>query len=167
MTETFINYAKALYALSVPEEAVKQTGAIFREVPQVGQMLENPLVFLKEKEQVIGRIFPQEMQNFLKTACKYHKIGSIQDILEAYGNYSREQKGVLQAVLLYVTLPREGQLAGMKDFLSREFKAREVRLALKEDKSLIGGFILRAGDREYDWSLLGRYRRLEQKLTRR
>ena len=51
MTETSINYAKALYGLSVPEEAICETGKIFKNTPEIGKMLENPLVSLKEKEQ--------------------------------------------------------------------------------------------------------------------
>ena len=97
MTETSINYAKALYELSVPEEAVLETEKIFRSTPQLKGALENPLVSLKEKEHVIDRVFPQEMKNFLKVTCKYQKISSIYDILEAYGNYSRKQKGILKA----------------------------------------------------------------------
>ena len=50
MTETSINYAKALYELSVPEEAVLETEKIFRSTPQLKGALENPLVSLKEKE---------------------------------------------------------------------------------------------------------------------
>ena len=103
MTETSINYAKALYGLSVPEEAICETEKIFENTPEIGKMLENPLVSLKEKEQVIERVFPQEMKNFLKVTCKYQKIDSIQEIIEAYDAYSREQKGILKAELLYVT----------------------------------------------------------------
>ena len=55
----------------------------------------------------------------------------------------------------------------MKEFLRSQFSARKVELTLTEDKSLVGGFVLRAGDREYDWSLIGRYKKLKQKLTRR
>ena len=95
------------------------------------------------------------------------KISSIYDILEAYGNYSRKQKGILKAVLTYVTKPEEAQKEKMEDFLRREFGAKEVILTLREDKSLIGGFILSAGDKEFDWSLRGRYNNLRQKLTRR
>ena len=107
------------------------------------------------------------MKNFLKVTCKYQKIGSIYEILEAYGDYSRKQKGVLKAVLTYVTKPEEAQKEKMEDFLRREFGAKEVILTLREDKSLIGGFILSAGDKEFDWSLRGRYNNLRQKLTRR
>ena len=69
MTETSINYAKALYGLSVPGEAICETGRIFKNTPEIGKMLENPLVSLKEKEQVIERVFPQEMKSFLKVTC--------------------------------------------------------------------------------------------------
>ena len=133
-----------------------ETEKIFRSTPQLKGALENPLVSLKEKEHVIDRVFPQEMKNFLKVTCKYQKISSIYDILEAYGNYSRKQKGILKAVLTYVTKPEEAQKEKM-----------EVILTLREDKSLIGGFILSAGDKEFDWSLRGRYNNLRQKLTRR
>ena len=144
-----------------------ETEKIFEGTPQLKGVLENPLVSLKEKEHVIDRVFPQEMKNFLKITCKYQKISSIEEILEAYGDYSRKQKGVLKAVLTYVTKPEEAQKEKMEDFLRREFGAKEVILTLKEDKSLIGGFILSAGDKEYDWSLRGRYTKLRQKLTRR
>ena len=80
-----------------------ETEKIFRGTPQLKGALENPLVSLKEKEHVIDRVFPQEMKNFLKVTCKYQKISSIYDILEAYGDYSRKQKGILKAVLTYVT----------------------------------------------------------------
>lgn len=167
MTETSINYAKALYGLSVPGEAICETGRIFKNTPEIGKMLENPLVSLKEKEQVIERVFPQEMKSFLKVTCKYQKLDRIGEILEAYDAYSREQKGILKAELLYVTRPAEEQENKMKEFLRSQFSAREVELTLTEDKSLVGGFVLRAGDREYDWSLIGRYKKLKQKLTRR
>ena len=39
MTETSINYAKALYELSVPEESVLETEKIFRSTPQLKVLL--------------------------------------------------------------------------------------------------------------------------------
>lgn len=66
-----------------------------------------------------------------------------------------------------MTEPGEEQKAGIRKFLAGEFSADEVQLVLIEKKDLIGGFVLRAGGREFDWSLLGRYRNLKQKLTRR
>ena len=44
---------------------------------------------------------------------------------------------------------------------------QKADIQLTEDKSLIGGFVLQADGQEYDWSLRGRFRRMEQRLTRR
>ena len=67
----------------------------------------------------------------------------------------------------YVTAPKDAQLDGIRAFLCREFGAQKAEIEMIEDKSLIGGFILQADGREFDWSMRGRYRMLQQKLTRR
>lgn len=167
MTETTNNYAEVLYELGISEEAVRDTKEIFKSVPKVKELLENPVVAFSQKERVISRIFPGEMQNFLKVVCRHHKIDKIEEIIEAYKSYSLKKKNILKAVLYYVTEPGEEQKAGIRKFLAGEFSADEVQLVLIEKKELIGGFVLQAGGREFDWSLLGRYRNLKQKLTRR
>lgn len=167
MTETTNNYAEVLYELGISEEAVRDTKEIFKSVPKVKELLENPVVAFSQKERVISRIFPGEIQNFLKVVCRHHKIDKIEEIIEVYKSYSLKKKNILKAVLYYVTEPGEEQKAGIRKFLAGEFSADEVQLILIEKKDLIGGFVLQAGGREFDWSLLGRYRNLKQKLTRR
>ena len=44
-------------------------------------------------------------------------------------------------------------------------KDGKVSWVLEEDASLLGGFILSIGDKEYDYSVQGRLNRLEEKLT--
>ena len=167
MTETTNNYAEVLYELGISEEAVRDTKEIFKSVPKVKELLENPVVPFSQKERVSSRIFPVEIQNFLKVVCRHHKIDKIEEIIEVYKSYSLKKKNILKAVLYYVTEPGEEQKAGIRKFLAGEFSADEVQLILIEKKDLIGGFVLQAGGREFDWSLLGRYRNLKQKLTRR
>lgn len=36
-----------------------------------------------------------------------------------------------------------------------------------KDESLLGGFVIKTMDREYDWSLAGRHRMMTQKLVMR
>lgn len=80
MTETSINYAKALYELSVPEEAVLETEKIFRSTPQLKGALENPLVSLKEKEHVIAICF----QDIINAADFLIFTGHLQEIFRIY-----------------------------------------------------------------------------------
>ena len=44
MTVTAVNYAKVLKELSVSEKAIQDTREIFREVRELTESLENPLV---------------------------------------------------------------------------------------------------------------------------
>lgn len=68
----------------------------------------------------------------------------------------KNTKNVLDCVLEYVTAPDEVQLAGMKAFLAKEYPNCEVRLTTQKKETLGGGFILRAGSREFDFSTKGR-----------
>lgn len=167
MAETASNYARVLYELSVRREAIDETRRIFSETPQVGRALLSPVVPRLEKERAIDRIFPLEMRNFLKVLCKYQKMDCIDEIFAAYDSYCLKQSSGLRAVLRYVTPPKEEQKEGMIAFLKKEFHVQKAELELKEDKSLIGGFVLTAQGREFDWSLQGRYKKLRQKLMRR
>lgn len=167
MTATAVNYAKTLYELSVSTEAVQTTKEIFREVPGLAESLENPLVPFEAKSRVIGRVIPDEMKNFIKVACRHRNIGLLNEIFENYEEICRRHKNILHAVMRYVTPPKDEQLKGIKAFLCREFQAEQAEIEMIEDKSLIGGFVLQADGREFDWSMRGRYRMLQQKLTRR
>ena len=55
----------------------------------------------------------------------------------------------------------------MKAFLCEKYDAVKADIEIIQDKALLGGFVLRVGCDEFDWSLQGRLNRLEQKLTRR
>ena len=85
-------------------------------------------------------------------------------MFEAYREIERKANEGLEAVLFYVTAPTVEQQEKMKTFLRRKFHVKEVALSLKEEKSLIGGFILQAGGREFDWSFRGRFRALSRAL---
>ena len=156
MTATAVNYAKTLYELSVSTEAVQTTKEIFREVPGLKESLANPLVPFEAKSRVIDRVIPDEMKNFIKVACKHRNISLLEEIFEDYEEICRRQKRILHAVIRYVTPPKAQQLEGIKAFLCREFQAEQAEIEMIEDKSLIGGFVLQADGREFDWSMRGR-----------
>ncbi len=73
---------------------------------------------------------------------------------------------VLHAELDYVTAPSEEQLLRLREFLKKTSGAADVEISLKEDASIGGGFILKAGNRQYDWSTAGRVKQFEAALER-
>ena len=164
MTQKAKNYAQALYELHVDAESVKTAETILKEVPEVGESLTNPTIAFHVKEKIIDRIFPEGIRNFIKVVCRNQKSGLLLEMFEAYREIERKANEGLEAVLFYVTAPTVEQQEKMKTFLRRKFHVKEVALSLKEEKSLIGGFILQAGGREFDWSFRGRFRALSRAL---
>lgn len=160
-----VRYARVLYELKIPEEAIQKTKEIFSGVPQLYNVLVNPTVREEQKLKVIDKVFPEEIRNFLKVTCKYQRINLLKDIFTAYDRYCDEQKQILRAVLICVEPPSEVQLKQMQAFLCKTYDVQRADIEIREDKELLGGFVLYARNDEYDWSLKGRLNRLEEKLT--
>ena len=76
-----------------------------------------------------------------------------------------KNKAPLKARLAYVTPPDQAQLDKIRAFLSAQEPGREVELSLVEDKSLVAGFVLTAGDKEYDWSGKGQLDALKDAIV--
>ncbi len=167
MTQTAINYARVLYELSIPQEKVEDAQRLLEEEPLVLTALKSPVVTKKEKYRVIDRIFPNELHSFLKVLCSYERAGDLDDIFREYRKYMHQQTKVVDAVIEYVTPPEELQQERIRAFLKKKYHAEQAALNMIKKPELIGGFVLRVNNEEYDWSLKGRLQQLEQKLTRR
>ena len=167
MTQAAINYGKIIYERQVPRTVVEETEAVFQEVPEVLTALKSPVTPKSAKNRIIDRIFQTEMRTILKVITDHHDIDCMEDIFKAYHDYACEQEGILAASLYYVTEPTEEQIEKIKDLLKEKYGRRQVELKLIQDTGLLGGFLIRVGSVETDWSMRGRLRQLEQILARR
>ena len=73
---------------------------------------------------------------------------------------------ILHATLRCVTPPNEAQLEKMKAFLAEHYHCDSVELEIKQDPSVRGGFVLNAGNDEYDWSMRSRQERLNDQIQK-
>lgn len=164
MTQTVIDYAKEMKRLSVSPEDVKQTVELFEELPQVRADFENPTVALEKKIHLIEMIFPTQIRDFLQLLCGHQDISLFPEIVEAYQEELRkvENNPNLAVQISYVVPPTEDQLNKIKEFLKQKCHADAIDVTLKEDKNLLGGFIIRADNEEYDWSMRGRLQQMER-----
>lgn len=170
MKQKAINYGIVLYQLGVTRDVVEDIKSMLDSTPQLLDTLASPVVSRNDKRQAVHRLFcgyGRDTENFIKILCDNDGFDMIYDIFDEYGKYARKQENILQATLYYVTPPTEKQKKGIEAFLMKEFGGRSVELSMVEKKELIGGFVISAGDREFDRSILGRYRSLKQKLVMR
>jgi len=165
MTQRAINYAKALYDLNISEEVVQNTRDIILESNELFDALSNPSIKNKEKHAVIDSIFEKEIRNFLKILCDNNCVELILKIFDVYEDIVLENKNIIKATLTYVTKVDDEQIENIKEFIRNKYDKAGVLLELKEDASLIGGFILTVGDIEYDKSIKGTLSSLHKVLV--
>ena len=63
------------------------------------------------------------------------------------------KKKIAKATVYCVTEPDERQLKGLEEFVCREGNASSAVIEIVKDESLIGGFIIEIGNKQYDRSL--------------
>lgn len=64
-----------------------------------------------------------------------------------------------------MTKPEEIQKKRIKKYLKKKYDADSVELILKQDHSLIGGFVIKVQDYVIDNSLKGKLEKMKQDLT--
>ena len=166
MTQTVIDYAKEMKRLSVSNEDVKQTTELLAELPQISIDFEDPTIDLEKKHHMIEMLFPTGIRDFLELLCDHHAFELFPQIVEAYHDEVRKVEKVpsLKVDISYVVPPTDEQLFKIKEFIKDKCHADELDVSLKEDKNLLGGFVIRAGHEEYDWSMRGRLQQIENKM---
>lgn len=164
---TAIRYASVLAELDIPQDILDRTAEILEQSPDLAEALESPVIQKAAKHRVIDRIFPAGVRSLLKVAADDGKIGYVPESIDVYRERMERKAGIVTASLAYAEPPAGARLAKMEQVICRKCKASGVRWKMREDKSLIGGFLLHVDGREYDYSVQGRLKRLKQKLTRR
>lgn len=167
MAQIAEQYGKVLYELRISHEDVGSVRKTLETVPELIKILDNPVLSKKQKHTVVEKVFPKSVHNFLKTVSDHRRMGQIGEILDGWSSCVRQEENLLVATLFCVHEPDQTQRAQIEKFVRERFGKTGVELTVKYQPDLIGGFVLQVGDREFDWSLKGRIRQLQQRLIRR
>ena len=148
MAQSVIDYAKAAFELDSSVLEFGEVEDLIKANPELFDMLCDPGTAPEEKQEAIDRIFKDSVKDFLKL-------------------FLAETEKTLHAELVYCTAPSDKQLEAIKQKLLKMYNKQDVELTLTEDKSLIGGFLLRAAGSEFDYSIRSRLNGISRKLCRR
>lgn len=166
MIRAAIDYAADLKLVENAKTNLQNVKDILYAVPQIAMEFEDPTVSLEKKHLVIDRVFPKEIRNFLKLLCDNGDFSLLDEIEKAYLDMLKTPEQILnKAELIYVTAPTDEQLEGIKKFLAKECGNPDIEISMKEDKSIGSGFVLRIGNKEYDWSEKGRIEQLQKRIN--
>lgn len=152
MKDTDKEYLKELVRLDISQTDADGTRKILEECGDVADTLANPLITHDEKRGIITKLFPESIQKFIITLVRNGDVERLAKILEEYDELLLDKHGSIKAVVRYVTPLTESQQADLKKFIIDKFVKDDVALEYRYDPDIIGGFILNAGDVEYDKS---------------
>ncbi len=164
MKDTAKELLKELVRLNIPKEDIEVSKGVFSACPDAADTLANPLVTLDEKREVIRRIFPKSLERSIVSAAKSGIIPELGEIFEEYEDILLEKQGGIKAVVRYVTPLTENQQAELRKFIMEKFTRDEVDIEYRRDPDIIGGFILNAGDVEFDRSYRTSLRNIREDL---
>lgn len=167
MKDSAKDLLKELVRLGISQEDTDLTKGVFESCEDVKETLANPLVTREEKNNIIKRLFPQSIQKFLMNAVKDGAVGDIEEILEEYTDVLLDQQGSIRAVVRYVTPLTDTQQADLKQFIMEKFVKEDVDIEYRQDPDILGGFILNAGDVEYDRSYRTSLRQIREAMESR
>lgn len=157
-------YGDALFELAVSESSVDSLYAeaqavieAFEQNVELGKLLNHPKIEKEEKEQVIKNIFEQfvskDMTGLLMIMVSKDRQNNIVDTLKAFQNRVKEYKKI---GIVYVSTARaltDEQREKLVAKLLATTNYVELEMTYTVDESLIGGMVIRIGDRVVDSSI--------------
>lgn len=173
-TETVArNYAEALFQLGERSGNVERyadlldaVAAAVEQTPRVQAVLMSPRVPKAEKARLLGgalRDTPREFVLFLQSLVKRGRQQILRPIATEYLNLLDQKLNRVRAGVTLARTPDEKLKRAIQDALSRQL-GKEVIPAFTVDPEILGGTIVRVGERVLDGSLRRRMTKLRRHL---
>ena len=169
-------YADAIYSAAVEagvldnviEDVISLLGLI-RDSDEFNAFLHNLLIVPESKQSILQELFGNQLDplvlNSLFLLVLKKRERSTEDILLAFTQLVDEQAGRLVADVTSAIELTSTQQDALVEKLSG-YSGKQVRLSMRVDSSIKGGFIAKLGDTVFDGSVATQLQRLKRQLAR-
>jgi F-type H+-transporting ATPase subunit delta len=163
-------YARALFELEqdgARNRAAMEKLAAVAAVDEVREVLGNPNYPAKLKASVLEKAagsLPAEMKRLVALLCERGKAELLPEIDSLFEEMLRQAESEVEAEVVTATKLSEAQKKGLAKALGG-ITGRSVRLNVSEDKSILGGLVVRIGDRLIDYSVRSRLEALKRAMA--
>lgn len=142
----------------------------FEDNEDLGRLLNNPKIEKGEKEKVIADIFGQyvskSMSGLLELMVSKQRHNEITGTLEYFNDRVREYKNIGRAWVTTAVPLSDEQKSEVVSRLLKTTKYVEFEMNYNIDKSVIGGMVIRIGDRVFDSSIKSQLDSLTRQLKK-
>ena len=171
-----LRYVKSLLDLSVEKGVLDQVhndmllfSKVCRENRAFALMLRNPIIKHDKKREVLEAIFKKKV-NALTMAIfdiitRKNREPLLAEIASEFHNAYNEHKGIGRASVTTAVPLDAAQRKEFEKIIKKLIDKKDIELEEKLDKDMIGGFVLKAGDKQIDASLKNKLKALRTKLN--
>lgn len=170
-------YGDALFELAVEENKVDdlqgeigQLQKVLHENEDFGRLMTHPKINKDEKLQVVTNVFKgrisDELLGFLTIIISKDRYQEIDGILEYFLTEVKKYKGIGVATVTTAVPLREEQRKKVEQRLLDTTDYKSMEIHYEQDAALIGGMVIRIGDRVVDSSISTKLNELQKDLLK-
>ena len=167
-------YAEAAFEVALRDDTVAswrealETCAAVAADEQVGHMLANPAVALETRvamaDQIFAKAAPRPVLNLIGLMIKRGRIHELPKVAAEFRRLDNARQGITEATATSAAPLSGDEIRALTERLE-QFTNGRVELDVQVDPSLLGGLVVRVGDRMIDGSVRGRLERLRNQLV--
>jgi F-type H+-transporting ATPase subunit delta len=165
-------YAKSLIDLALEKSELEKIYAdvqlirhTIRENRELAAMLKSPVIKTEKKKLILDAVFSKAITTttnaFLQLLATHRREDLLEMVCDNFIQQYKEHKKILTAVITTAFGLDEEMRKKVYELVKKQLNS-EIELVEKVNKNLIGGFIIRVGDKQNDASIMGKLRELER-----
>ena len=169
-------YAKSLIDLSNEQNALEEIkndmvllDQVIDQNPELEAILKNPIVPLDKKAGILDNVFGAKVNAvtkvFLNLVVKKGRSEILFGTAKAFIQQYNAIKGIVTAEVTSATELTDANRAEIVAIVKKEVGANEVVIKEKVNDKLIGGFILKVGDKQFDASIANGLNKLKKEFA--
>lgn len=166
-------YSEAVYKIAKEKETAQEWSEMLELLSlvmndqDISRAARNPRVgderFIELVLDICSDKLNKEGVAFVKVLSENKRLNLVGKIAELYEQYRSDDEGYLTVDVRSAFPMDKEEQARLSKILGKQF-GKEIRLNVDEDNSLIGGLIIRAGDKVIDGSVSGQIEQLAKQL---
>ncbi len=169
-------YAKSLIDLSTEQNALEEIKndmvffeGVVNDNSELEAILKNPIVPLDKKAGILTDLFGSKVHqitnSFLKLVVKKGRSSILFDTAKQFIAQYNEIKGIVTAEVTSAIALTDASKTEIVALVQKELGANQVIVKEKVDEKLIGGFILKVGDKQFDASIVSGLNKLKKEFA--
>jgi len=169
-----IRYAKAILSLATDQKSAEAVNSDMKliantiaESKDLSDMLQSPVVKSSDKKAVLLEVFKGSNKmtaNLIDTLISNKRLMLLNDVASSYNHLYDELKGT-QVAKVTTAVPLTDELRIKVLAKVKELTGKDAEVENIIDEDILGGFILRVGDIQYNASIANKLNTLKREFT--